>query len=78
MVIHALPRALEPRAASHGDPRAPTRSGTILPVCRRASRAPTRLLDDPRAATRRKVFPRAGNVRQHSHALPRALGPSGA
>jgi hypothetical protein len=34
--LHALPRA------SDGDPRAPTRSGTILPVCRRASRAPTR------------------------------------
>jgi hypothetical protein len=48
--LHALPRA------SDGDPRAPTRSGTILPVCRRASRAPhappMRSTRSPRASMR--------------------------
>jgi hypothetical protein len=46
-----------------------------------SARLPTRFMrshaphGDPRASTRREVFPHAGTIRQH---LPRALEPSGA
>jgi hypothetical protein len=45
-----------------------------LPVCQRASRAPTRHHGDPRASTRRTVFPRAGTHRQHLPRSPTRFG----
>jgi hypothetical protein len=51
--------------------QASTRLQKDLPVCQRASRAPTRRHGDPRAET---VFPRASTRRQH---LPRAPTRSG-
>jgi hypothetical protein len=54
--------------------QASTRLQKDLPVCQRASRAPTRHHGDPRASTRRTVFPRAGTHRQHLPRSPTRFG----